>query len=103
MDIKSSQKVTVFEVKENEHRKNTKTVNLSSYEGKDKDGNAVYSSWYANFVSNAYKKADSLNEKDHIILTNATVSTSYDKETKKQYINLTVFDFEKEEASDDNE
>ena len=43
-------KATVFEAKKEENRKNTVTANISTYEGKDQDGNNQYCSWRARFV-----------------------------------------------------
>lgn len=97
MQISKDQRARVFDVAENEGRKNTYTANLSTYEGKDKDDKSVYSSWRANFVSKAYEKAKDLKEKDEIVLTNAKVENSYNKDKEKLYVTITVFDFEKSE------
>lgn len=94
MKIVNEQQATVFEPKEADKRKNTWMANLSTYEGKDKDGKNLYSSWRAFFVGDAYEKAKSLKEKDRIILTNSKIENNYDKGKEKLYVTLTVFDFE---------
>jgi len=94
MDISKTQKARVFDISKNDNRKNTFTANLSTFEGKDKDDNNVYSSWKANFVGKAYEKAGGLNEKDEITLTNAKVESSYNKEKERLYVTVTVFDYE---------
>lgn len=98
MKIDKDQKAKVFDVEVSEKRKNTVTANLSTYEGKDKDDNAVYSSWRANFVGGAYEKAKSLSAKDEITLLDAKVENSYNKEKERLYVTITVFDFAKTEA-----
>lgn len=94
MNIKEGQKARVWKCKKNDKRKNTYDVQMSTYEGKDKDDNARYSSWNASFVGDAYEKASELKEKDEIILLNAKIESVYLKEKKKEYTNLTVFDFD---------
>lgn len=101
MEIKSGQEARVFEVKESTKRKNTIRANVSTYEGKNQDEKARYSSWNSYFVGKAYEKAKTLYDKDQIILTNAKVENFYDKEKERLYVNLTVFDFEKFEKKED--
>ena len=93
MDLKEGTLVNVFDVKKSEKMKNTARANLGSYEGKDADGNAKFSSWHARFVGEAYKKAAKLKGKERISLINAKVESSYNKEEKKSYVTVTVFDF----------
>ena len=95
MQISNDVKARVFDIAESEKRKNTVTANISTYEGKDKDDKAVYSSWRANFVGDAFGKAKDLSEKDLIVLTNAKVESSFNKEKERLYVTVTVFDFEK--------
>ena len=87
MNISETQKVKVFKVNEHEKRKNTMQVHISSYEGKDKNGEAIYSSWFANFVGTAYTKA-----KDE--LTNGKIENIYNKEKGKAFLEVIVFDFD---------
>ena len=94
MQISNRETATVFNITEAENRKNTVKANLSTYEGKDKDNKAVYSSWRTYFVGEAYEKAKELKEKDKILLINAKVENDYNKEQEKLYVTLTVFDFE---------
>lgn len=95
MQISNRETATVFNLTEAENRKNTIKANLSTYEGKDREDKAVYSSWRTYFVGKAYEKAKTeLKEKDKILLTNAKVENDYNKEQDKLYVSITVFDFE---------
>lgn len=95
MNISETQKVKVFKVNEHEKRKNTMQVHISSYEGKDKNGEAIYSSWFANFVGAAYTKAkEGLKEGDYIQLTNGKIENIYNKEKGKAFLEVIVFDFD---------
>lgn len=95
MNISETQKVKVFKVNEHEKRKNTMQVHISSYEGKDKKDEAVYSSWFANFVGTAYTKAkEELKEGDYIQLTNGKIENIYNKEKGKAFLEVIVFDFD---------
>lgn len=94
MNIDKEQIATVFNIEESKKRKNTYFANISTYEGKDLNGNVVYSSWRTQFVHNAYEKAAQLKDKDKIKLTNAKVENNYIKEKEKLYDTVTVFDFE---------
>ena len=49
---------------------------------------------FCNFVHHAKAKASKLRERDRIRLGDVDVTTKYDKELKKEYVNYTVFDFE---------
>lgn len=100
MNIEKGQKCRVFEVRENEHRKNTISANISTFEGKGSDGEKIiYSSWNANFVGAAYDKAKKLKNKDVILLMRAKADNNYDKKKERLYVNVTVFDFELFESS----
>jgi len=94
MKIAKGSKGNVFNIMEAENRKNTITANFSTFEGKDKEGNPVYSSWRAHFVGKAYDKAKSLVEKETIVLNDAKIENDYNKEKERLYVTLTVFDFE---------
>lgn len=100
MNIRENETVRVFDIKEHENRKNTMVANLSSFEGRDQSGEAIYSSWYTYFVGEAFEKAKSLENGDRIELSNAKVSKSYNKETKTTYVNVTVFDFGNSKSTD---
>ena len=51
-------------------------------------------SGFCTFIGNAHTKASQLKPKDRIRIGECDVSTSYNKETKKEYVNYAVFDFE---------
>lgn len=95
MDISSTQKAKVFEIKLNDKRKNTYSGNVSTFEGKDENNKSKFCTWHANFVGDAFDKAGALKDKDDIVLTRAKLDNYSNKETKVFYVNVTVFDFEK--------
>ena len=103
MKVSKGTKGNVFNITESENRKNTVTANFSTYEGEDKDGNAVYSSWRTHFVGNAYEKAKSLTEKDKILLLNAKVENNYNNafNTKYKMLFLTESEWKKQASSFD--
>lgn len=86
MNIANDVRGTVFEPKESEKRKNTITANFSTYEGKTADGSPKYNSWTIHFVGKSFEQAKKLISKDQVMLTNAKVETSYNKETEKTFV-----------------
>lgn len=97
MQISNRQTGIVFDVKLSEKRKDTYYGTLSTYEGKeliDGEEKGRYSSWNVNFVGDAFKKAEALENGTKIILSNAKVENIYNKESKKGYTIVTVFKFE---------
>ena len=93
MNIKETN-VRVWQVRTSDKMKNTILANVSSYDGEDAKGNAVYSYWSAKFVGDAYKPAKKLEDGERIRITSGLVTCHYDKKTEKTYANLTIFDFE---------
>ena len=93
MKIKEDQIVTVWELDEREDA-DVIRAKVSSYEGKTKDDEAKYSSWFANFVGKAFKPARKLNKGDRIMLTNAKIENFYNSKTEKGYTNITIFEFD---------
>ena len=93
-------KATVFESKKEENRKNTVTANISTYEGKDQDGNNQYCSWRARFVGDAYEKALGLEDKDRIVISKGKIENNYNKDKERLYVLVTVFDFDYDEESE---
>jgi hypothetical protein len=61
---------------------------------KGQDGEYTYQSWKTRFVGNCKKQAEQLNEKDFIKINNGIVENTYNKETKKGYVNVVVFEYE---------
>lgn len=56
-------------------------------------------SWHARFVGNAFESAKELSDRDRIIINSAKIENHYDKEAKKLYVTLVIFDFEKQEPT----
>lgn len=87
-------KATVFDAKKEAKRKNTVIANISTYEGKDQNGNNRYCAWKARFVGDAYEPALNLVDKDRIVITIGKIENNYNKEQEKLYVVVTVFEFE---------
>jgi hypothetical protein len=68
------------------------TVKLSTGD-KQKDGTYINTNWFATFVGKALEKLDDLKSKDKIQIT-GKISNPYNKETKKSFLSLLVWDFE---------
>lgn len=58
---------------------------------------------FCTFISQAHAKAARLKERDRIKLGDVDVSTFYDKEKGKEYVNYKVFDFEMADAINSSE
>ena len=69
-------------------------ASLSTYEGKDQEGNAKWSSWWARFVGSKAKKASRMEDGTQIVLKKAKIENVYDKKAKKAYYTVTVFDWD---------
>lgn len=85
--------VMVFDAKKSENRKKTVEANISSYEGRDQDDNPRYSNWRAYFVGDAYKEALTLENQDRIKILEGKIENNYNKESKKLFVTVTIFDF----------
>ncbi|MDY2960026.1 MAG: hypothetical protein SOR72_04430 [Hornefia sp.] len=103
MKIQCGERGTVFNLEVNQRRKNTITGNVSTYEGKNQNNKAVYSSWQANFVGKAFEAAKELTNKDKIVILSANLTNSYSREKNRDYTTLTIFEFIKLEDKSDNE
>jgi len=56
-------------------------------------------SGFCTFIGEAHNKAQNLQPKDRIKILECDVSTTYDKEKQKEYVNYKVFDFEMADGS----
>jgi len=72
----------------------TKVRLSSSRKNKQTDEYEQDFSGFCTFIGKANEKARGLKEKDRIKILECDVSTNYDKEKKKEYVNYKVFDFE---------
>lgn len=93
LQLKEGQKVSVFQPKESEVIKNTVEATISSSRKKS-DHDYAYFSWNAKFVGKAYEMALELKDKDRIAIKEAAIENYYNKEQKKLYVSVVVFDFE---------
>lgn len=92
MGFRTGAYASVWEVKEG--RGNTMSVRLS-VSRKNKDG--IYEqdfSGYCTFIGIAKTKAEKLKAKERIKLGDVDVTTWYDSDKGKEYVNYKVFDFE---------
>lgn len=90
----------VFDPKKSENRKKTVEANISTYEGTDQNDNPRYSSWRAYFVGDSYKEALNLENKTRIKILEGKIENNYNKEDKKLYVTVTIFDFVAEPKED---
>ena len=63
---------------------------------KQQDGTYKNSGWNCRLVGKA--KDIAVNENDRIVITSAKIENIYDKENKKSWLNIIVFDFENENS-----
>lgn len=92
MGFRTGAYASVWEV--NEGRGNTMSVRLSTSR-KNKDGNYEQDfSGFCTFIGNAKAKAEKLKVKERIKLGDIDVTTWYDRDKGKEYVNYKVFDFE---------
>lgn len=84
---------TVWEV---EDKGNYSEVALSTSRKNQKTGEyeTDFSSNFVRFIGTAHTMASELKKQDKIKIGNCGVTNSYNKETKKSYINFCVFSFE---------
>lgn len=74
---------------------NTTKVRLSSSRKNRMTGEYEQDfSGFCTFIGNAHSKASQLKPRDRIKLGECDVSTTYHKDTKTEYVNYAVFDFE---------
>lgn len=78
-------------------------ASLSTYEGKDQDDKAKWSSWWARFVGPKAKKASRLEDGTQIVLKKAKIENVYDKKEKKAYYTVTVFDWDYYQDDDEED
>lgn len=94
--------VTVFkpQIKE-EVSKKILFANLSSTKKVTHGEEVSYEnmSWNGKFVGTAFEKAKSLKDKDKIDITRGAITNRYDKESKKLYVDVTIFEFEMSDLS----
>lgn len=78
--------------------KSTKVRLSTSRKNKDTDEYEQDFSGFVTLAGTAHKQAANLKEGDRIQIGNCTVTSRYDKEKNKEYINFTMFSYE---AGDD--
>lgn len=84
--------VSVFEVED--QGKFAKCNLTSSKKNKDESYTNCY--WKARLVGEAFKKSKELKDKDKINIKKGIVENQYDKENKKSWVTVTIFDYELE-------
>lgn len=92
MGFKANAYATVWEVTPG--KGNFTKVRLSTSK-KNKEGEYETDfSGFCMFVSQAHAKAQRLKQRDRIRLGDVEVTTTYNKDTKKEYVNYKVYDYE---------
>ena len=61
---------------------------------KKQTGEYENSDWYARFVGGSLGLAQQLTDKSTITINQGKLTNPYNRDTKKAYLNMTVFDFE---------
>lgn len=74
--------------------KSTKVRLSTSRKNKDTDEYEQDFSGFVTLAGTAHKQAANLKEGDRIQIGNCTVTSRYDKEKNKEYINFTMFSYE---------
>lgn len=74
--------------------KSTKVRLSTSRKNKDTDEYEQDFSGFVTLAGTAHKQASNLKEGDRIQIGNCTVTSRYDKEKNKEYINFTMFSYE---------
>lgn len=98
MGFRNGAIATVWKVKEPSEGDKFRDVQIStSRKNKKTDKYESDFSGYVRFVGKAIEGVDEFKEKDRIVLKNVDVNRRYDKEKEKEYVNFTVFDWEKAE------
>ena len=54
----------------------------------------TYMRWHTRFVGDAVEKAKELTDKERIVINSARLENYYDRDEKKLYLTLVVFDFD---------
>ena len=94
MQIDSQERVKVANIRKSKKVINTVEAYISSYEGKDKNGEMQFSTWKCYFKGKAYYKALKLKEKDIILLRKAKVTNMYHYQKEILYVNVICYNFE---------
>ncbi len=84
----------VWSVESGKTGKITKVRLSSSRKNKQTDEYEQDFSGFCTFIGKANEKARGLKERDRIKILECDVSTNYDREKQKEYVNYKVFDFE---------
>lgn len=95
MQIKPGEIGRVFSLTENKEIINCRMGTISTYEGRDKKGVAIYNYWRIHFLGDAYYKSMLLSNKEDIVLTSAKVNKVYDTKREQLYIHISCYDFER--------
>lgn len=83
-----------------EDKGNYVKATLSTSE-KKQDGSYEWSNWNAAFLGKSLDKAKQLKDGDKITVVKGKLTNVYNKETKKSYTNMTVFEFSRVETYDE--
>lgn len=97
LNIKDTRFVSTFEVEPVEG-KNVVKANLSTSKKNGQEYINMY--WKGRFVGQAYDKALTLQHGSKIDIINGVIENNYDKENKKAWYTVTIFDFELSEKKE---
>jgi len=72
---------------------------LSTAEKNKQTDEWVNSSWFVKFIGKAKERAESLTDKDRITVLKGKMTNTYNKDTKKSFMDFVIFDFEMAESN----
>lgn len=95
MGFRNSAYATVWSVEPGKGNFTKVRINCSR-KNKDTGNYEQDFSGFCMFIGTAHAKASRLKERDRIKLLEVDVTTTYDKESRREYVNYKVFDFDVE-------
>ena len=104
MGFKNSAIATIWKIKDIDGENIFRDVQISTSRKNKKTGEYESDfSGYVRFVANAVVGVESLKEKDRIVLKNVDVSRRYDKKKGREFVNFTVYEWERMENRSNNQ
>lgn len=104
MGFKNSAIATIWKIKDTDGENIFRDVQISTSRKNKKTGEYESDfSGYVRFVANAVTGVEGLKEKDRIVLKNVDVSRRYDKKKGREFVNFTVYEWERMENRSNNQ
>ena len=97
INIKEGQWATVFRA---EDKGKYVQATISTARKDKRTDEYINSNWFCRFVGKALDQARGLSDKDRIEIKNAAIENIYDKEKKRSYLNVVIFEFEMQQPKE---